>query len=81
MSASLLLFDDLCLRSRAGFGLSLLPPIGILESHDVILAKIAANLNLDRFQRNFSRIGEPVSAPDRYVDRFVLVHRANFIVH
>src|SRR6266550_332969 len=38
---------------------SLLQPIGVVESHDVILAKIAANLN--QFQRNFSSIGDPRS--------------------
>jgi hypothetical protein len=45
------------------FGHSLLPPIGIVKSHDVILAKKAANLNLNQFQRNFSRVGRAGDCP------------------
>src|SRR3954447_6822623 len=59
----------------------LLPPIDIVETHDVVLAEIAANLNLDQFQRDFSRIGEPMNAADRDVHGFVLMHAADLVVH
>ena len=44
-------------------------PVDIVESHDVIFTEIAANLNLDQFQRDFTRIGKAVNAPDRDVYR------------
>jgi hypothetical protein len=50
----------------------LLPSIDIIETHDVVLAEIAADLNLDQFQRDFSRIGEPVNAADACSDQSYL---------
>jgi hypothetical protein len=44
-----------------------LSAIDIVESHDIILAEIAADLNLDEFKRDFTRIGGAVSAPVRDV--------------
>lgn len=39
------------------------PPVSILKSHDVILTKIAAGLDLDDFQRDRAGIGEAMSFP------------------
>jgi hypothetical protein len=49
-------------------------PIIILDTDDVVLAKIAAGLHLDQFQQNLAGIFQPVDRADRNIDRLVLVH-------
>jgi hypothetical protein len=46
----------------------------ILDADDIVLAEIAAGLNLDQFQQYLARIFQPVDGADRDIDRFVLVH-------
>src|ERR1700722_10802904 len=53
----------------------------ILDADDVILAEIAAGLDLDQFQQDLAGVFEPVDGPDREVDRFVLMHDLDGIVH
>jgi hypothetical protein len=48
--------------------------IVIRDADDVILAEIAAGLNLDQLQHNLSGVLQPVDAADRDIDRFILVH-------
>jgi hypothetical protein len=45
--------------------------------HDVIFTEIAADLHLDQLERNLARIGEPVNAADRDIDRLVFIHAAH----
>ena len=54
-------------------------PVNIVEAHDVVLAEIAADLHLDQFERDLARVGEPMNAPNRDIDGFVLVHAAHVI--
>src|SRR4030081_1898623 len=53
-------------RSRA--------PVIVLDPDDVVLAEIAAGLDLDQFQQNLAGIFQPMDRADRDMDRFVLVH-------
>src|SRR5690606_32292638 len=48
---------------------------------DVVLARVAAHLNLDQFKRDPARIGESVHGPDRDVDRLVLMHEGHSLIH
>src|SRR5260370_36244246 len=45
-----------------------------LDPDDVILAEIAAGLDLDQLQDDLAGILKPVDRADRNVDRLVLVH-------
>ncbi len=49
-------------------------PIIILDADDVVLAEIAAGLNLDQFQQNLAGIFQPMDRADRDMDRLVLMH-------
>src|SRR5262245_49098786 len=67
-------------RAKPGWkALLLSTPVNIVEAHDVVLAEIAADLHLDQLERDLARIGEPMNAPDRDIDRFVFVHAAHVI--
>ena len=46
----------------------------VLNPNDIVLAEIAAGLDLDQFQRDLAGVFQPVHGADRDVDRFVLVH-------
>ena len=59
----------------------LLPPIHIIEPNDVILAEIAADLYLNQFERDLSRISKAMNAADRNVDGFVLMNRSHVVVY
>jgi hypothetical protein len=50
------------------------PLIIVLDADDVVLAEIAAGLDLDQLQYDLAGIFQPVDGADRDVDRFVLVH-------
>jgi len=41
----------------AGTGDTLIPAVLILDPHDVVLAEVAADLNLDQLKRNLSGVG------------------------
>ena len=43
----------------------------VLETDDVVLAEIAAGLDLDEFELDPARIGEPVNTADRDIGRLV----------
>ena len=51
-------------------------PIVILDTDDIVLAEIAAGLDLDQLQQNLAGILQPVDGADRDIDRFVLVQRS-----
>ena len=55
--------------------------IDVVEPHDVVLAEIAADLNLDQFERDFSWIGEPMNTTDWNVYRFIFVGYANVLIY
>ena len=52
----------------------------ILDADDVILAEIAAGLDLDQFQQDLAGIFQPVHRADRDIDRLVLVHGLDQLV-
>ena len=43
------------------------PPVLVGETYDIVLTEIAANLNLDQFERYFAGIGKAVNTADRDV--------------
>src|SRR5579883_2553294 len=55
------------------------PIVNIVEPNDVVLAQIAARLDLDQLERDAARIGQPMQRPDRDIDRLVLVHGPDFL--
>src|SRR5713226_1716155 len=59
--------------SAANGPLALFPAIVILDPDDVVLAEIAAGLDLDQLQIDLAGIFEAVRRSDRDEDRFVLV--------
>src|SRR5262249_39659575 len=48
--------------------------VHVFEPHNVIFAEIAADLYFDQLERNFAWIAKPVNAPNRNIDRFILMH-------
>ena len=46
----------------------------ILYADDVVLAEIAAGLDLDQFKKNLAEIFEAVDGAHRNINRLVLVH-------
>jgi hypothetical protein len=69
---------DALLRRTAGIGdrggkpngdrwLWSLPPVGIVEAHDVVLAEVRAGLHFDDFERRLPRILETVDNPQRNI--------------
>ena len=54
--------------------------IDVVDSDDVVLAEIAAGLNLDQLHVDLAWIGEAVRRANRQVDRFVLVHERHFVI-
>src|ERR1700722_10614105 len=54
--------------------------IDVVDSDDVVLAEIAAGLNLDQLDVDLAWIGEPVRRANRQVDRFVLVNERHSLV-
>ena len=63
--------------SKLGADCFLVPAVLIVETDDIILAQIAADLNFDQLKWYLARIGEPMDVPDRDVDRLVFVYDAN----
>ena len=53
--------------------LDLNAPVGIFDSHNIVLAKVAADLNLDEFERNPSGIGQAMNAANWDIHRFILM--------
>src|SRR5277367_5226867 len=53
--------------------------IVVLDAHDVVLAQIAAGLNLDQLELDFSRIFKAMLGTDRNLDRLVLVDDFNLV--
>src|SRR5271170_6706813 len=54
--------------------------IDVVDSDDVILAEIAAGLNLDQLHVDLTWIGEPVRRANRQIDRLVFVDERHFVV-
>src|SRR3984957_8270954 len=54
--------------------------IDVVNSDDVVLAEIAACLNLNQLDVDLAWIGEPVRRANRQVDRLVLVNERHFFV-
>src|SRR5271154_3747086 len=54
--------------------------IDVVDADDVILAEIAAGLNLDQLDVDLAGVGEPVRRANRQIDRFVLVNERHFVV-
>src|SRR3984957_17285824 len=54
--------------------------IDVVDPDDVVLAEIAAGLNLDQLHVDLAWIGEAVRRANRQVDRFVLVHERHFVI-
>ena len=50
------------------------PVINILDTDDIVLAKIASGLHLDEFEIDLAGVGQSVIRADRQVNGFVLVH-------
>src|SRR5258708_39801735 len=48
--------------------------IVVLDPHDIVLAKIAAGLDLDQLQVDLAGILQAMLRSDRDIDRFVLVY-------
>jgi len=59
----------------------LTPDHTVIEAKNVVLAKIAADLNFDQFERYLARIGETVNAADWNICRLILVDGADFVSH
>src|SRR5262249_29336142 len=51
--------------------------VDVVETYDVAVAEVAADLHLDQLERNLAGIGEPMNAADRDIDRLVFVHDAH----
>src|SRR5438477_7595092 len=51
------------------------PPVGVLEAHDVVLAEIGARLHLDEMERDLAGILQPVADAERNIGRLVLVEQ------
>src|SRR5215469_12755085 len=49
-------------------------PVIILNTDDIVLAKIASGLHLDQLKQDLAGVFQPVHGADRDVDRLVLVH-------
>src|ERR1700730_11290883 len=49
-------------------------PVIVLDADDVVLAEIAAGLDLDQLQLNLAGVFQSMGGADRDVDRFVLVN-------
>src|SRR3954453_20271163 len=56
----------------------LIARIYIVQSYNIILAEIAADLHLDELECDFARVAQPMRAADRHINRFILVHGAHF---
>ena len=63
-----------------GAAITSFPVIDVVDSDDVILAEIAAGLNLDQLHVDLAWIGEPVRRANRQVDRLVLVNERHFVI-
>src|SRR6267378_2006056 len=59
--------------------LSSSPAIIVIETNDVVLAKITARLHLDQLEIDLTRILQAMDGADRDIDGLVLVHRADLI--
>jgi hypothetical protein len=55
--------------------------IVVLEAHDVILAEIAAGLDLDQFEVDLARIFEAMPGAAGHVDRLVLVQESDIVAN
>src|SRR6202167_5486852 len=54
--------------------------VDVVDSDDIVLAEIAAGLNLDQLHVDLAWIGEPVRRANRQVDRFILVDERHFVI-
>ena len=52
----------------------------ILYADDVVLAEIAACLDLDQFKKNLAEIFEAVDGAHRNINRLVLVHSLDDVI-
>ena len=59
--------------------LKLVAPVGVLETHDVVLAEVGARLHLDDLQRHPARVGQPVHLSQRDVGRLVLAQHQHLV--
>ena len=66
---------------RRATSASLGAAIIVLDADDVVFAQIAAGLNLDQVKRYLAWIFQPVNGADRDIDRFVLVHGLDRLIH
>ena len=53
--------------------------INIIQPDDIVLAEIAAGLNLDQLEGDLAVVGEAVHGTDRNIDSLILVHDALFL--
>ena len=56
-------------------------PIIVFDADDIVFTEIAPGLNLDQFKRNLAWILQPVHGADRNVNRFILVHGRDGVIH
>jgi hypothetical protein len=52
--------------------------IGVFESHNILFTQIVSDLYFDQLEIDLAGIGHAVSASDRQVDRFILMHIVDF---
>src|SRR5712672_537240 len=64
----------------SGGEMPLTPPEIILDTDDIVVAEIAAGLDLDQLQQNLAGIFQSVDGADRDIDRLVLVHDLDQLV-
>jgi hypothetical protein len=67
-------------RRWDGIALRLHPVINILETDDVVLAEVRADLDLDELKRTFAGIGKTMRASEWQVHRLIFLHEAHPII-
>jgi hypothetical protein len=51
----------------------LIATVDVVETLDIVFAKVIARLHLHKLEGDLARIGMPMNRPDRHVDGLILV--------